>query len=83
MAASGKAPAEIVSRRGVQQVSDDSLIRKLARRVLDDNPDKVRTYRDGKKGLLGFFVGQVMQLSGGKANPKLTNRVIMEMLEDD
>ena len=39
--------------------------------------------RDGKKGLLGFFVGQVMQLSGGKANPKLTNRVIMEMLEDD
>ncbi|MDX1636495.1 MAG: Asp-tRNA(Asn)/Glu-tRNA(Gln) amidotransferase subunit GatB [Balneolaceae bacterium] len=64
------------------QVSDDSFIEPLVEEVIDDHPDEVQRYKDGKKGLVGFFIGQVMQRSQGKANPKLVREMITEKLED-
>jgi aspartyl-tRNA(Asn)/glutamyl-tRNA(Gln) amidotransferase subunit B len=57
------------------------LINELAEQVIAKYPEKVSEYRAGKKGLLGLFVGEVMKLSKGKADPKLTNKIIIEKLE--
>ncbi|MFO0485578.1 MAG: Asp-tRNA(Asn)/Glu-tRNA(Gln) amidotransferase GatCAB subunit B, partial [Sphingobacteriia bacterium] len=51
--------------------------------VLTQNPDKVAAYRSGKTGLLGFFVGQIMRASGGKADPKVINELILQSLAED
>lgn len=64
------------------QVSDDSFIEPIVDGVIDEHPDEVERYKDGKKGLVGFFIGQVMQRSQGKANPQLVREMITKKLED-
>jgi aspartyl-tRNA(Asn)/glutamyl-tRNA(Gln) amidotransferase subunit B len=62
-------------------VSDTSELEPLVDAVLAGNPGQVEAYRGGKDGLLGFFVGQVMKETGGKANPKVVNELLREKLK--
>lgn len=73
-------PLQVVEARGMRVVSDDGALRPLIEKVLADNPAAVETYRSGKTGTLGFFVGQVMKLTKGSANPKLVNDLLTELL---
>ena len=76
MASTGRSAEEIVSSRGVGQISDEETLKTVASRIIDANPDEARKYRSGKTGLLGFFVGQVMKATQGEANPKLASRIV-------
>lgn len=80
MAESGGAPAEIVERRGLRQISDANELKPIITEVVAANPDKAAAYRNGKTGLLGFFVGQVMSRTGGRANPELVKEIIEKQL---
>ena len=63
-----------------QQESDPKELEKLIDKIINDNEDKVKEYKEGKEKLFGFFVGQVMKISGGKANPKLANEILKDKL---
>ncbi len=78
----GGDPRTIVAERGLAQVSDESAIAGIVDEVLAANPDKVDQYRAGKTGLLGFFIGQVVRSSAGKANPQVIQRVLRARLGD-
>jgi glutaminyl-tRNA synthetase len=82
MVGSGEPPAVIVERKGLRQVSDPADLGPLITGVLAENPEKVAAYRGGKSGLLGFFMGQVMARSGGRANPELASQLLREALEE-
>jgi len=77
---SGEAPARIVERQGLRVVSDEGQLRTAIQGVLDANPGKVQEYRGGKKGLMGFFTGQVMRATNGQADAKAVARLLGEML---
>ncbi|MBC8301808.1 MAG: Asp-tRNA(Asn)/Glu-tRNA(Gln) amidotransferase GatCAB subunit B, partial [Pelagibacterales bacterium] len=81
MMISKKKPIEIVKDKGMEQVSDDNEILKLIESVIADNQDKVKQYLSGKDKLFGFFVGQVMKVSQGKANPGIVNKLLKENLK--
>jgi aspartyl-tRNA(Asn)/glutamyl-tRNA(Gln) amidotransferase subunit B len=70
----------IIERRGLRQVTDTGAIEQLVEAVMAANPDQVAGYRAGKEKLLGFFVGQVMKASGGKANPGQLNEILKRKL---
>ena len=76
----GKAAAEIVEEKGLRQVSDEGAIGAAIDKVLAENAGKVAEYKAGKDKLFGFFVGQVMKATGGKANPALVNEVLKKKL---
>jgi aspartyl-tRNA(Asn)/glutamyl-tRNA(Gln) amidotransferase subunit B len=82
MAASGKSARQIVDEKGLVQISDSGAIEDAVSAVLAANPDEVQTYQNGKTKLLGFFVGQVMKATRGKANPKLVNEILKAKLEN-
>ncbi len=77
----GVFPKQIIEEKGLVQESSEELLRKLCEEVLKENPSEVEKYKAGKKGLLGFFVGQVMKKTQGKANPKVVNKILTELLE--
>ena len=81
MMISKKSPSDIVKEKGLEQVSDDTEILKLIDKVILENEDKVKDYLGGKDKLFGFFVGQVMKLSQGKANPGIVNKLLKEKLK--
>ena len=83
MARTGDSPSTIIEKRGLVQISDEEILKKIIEKVVKEYPDKVEKYRKGKKGLMGFFVGQVMKETKGKANPKLVNKLLGEALEND
>ncbi|MCQ2740894.1 MAG: Asp-tRNA(Asn)/Glu-tRNA(Gln) amidotransferase subunit GatB, partial [Alphaproteobacteria bacterium] len=80
MAETGDAPEKIVEERGLKQVTDTGAIEKVIDDVLASNPDNVAAYKGGKVGLMGWFVGQVMKASGGKANPGVVNQLLKQKL---
>jgi glutaminyl-tRNA synthetase len=80
MAKGGGEPAEIVNRLGLRQVSDAGALAPAVDAVLAANAAKAAEYRGGKTGLMGFFVGQVMRQSGGKANPEVVRALLEERL---
>jgi len=80
MAETGDAPGAIVELKGMKQVSDSSAIEDVVDRVLAANPEEVESFRGGKAGLMGFFVGQVMREMRGQANPKVVNEVLARKL---
>ncbi|MGA9477303.1 MAG: Asp-tRNA(Asn)/Glu-tRNA(Gln) amidotransferase subunit GatB [Desulfobacterales bacterium] len=80
MAVSGQAPDRIVKEQGLVQVSDASQIETAVDKVMAENADEVQAYRAGKTKLLGFFVGQVMRETKGKANPRVVNEVLISKL---
>ena len=80
MVASGGDPRQIVERRGLAQISDDAALEPVVAAVLAAHPDRVQAYRAGRAGLLGFFVGQVMGKTGGRANPERVKALLEERL---
>ena len=81
MFASGKSASVIVDERGLKQVSDTGEIEALLDGIIADNQDQVAAYRGGKDKLFGFFVGQAMKATGGKANPKVVNELLRKKLD--
>ena len=71
----------VIEKRGLRQITDTSAIEKVIDDVIAANPDQLAQYRAGKDKLFGFFVGQVMKLSKGKANPQQVNELLMEKLK--
>ena len=72
---------QIIETKGLVQIQDESLLKEIARKVIDANPDQVAAYKNGKDKLFGFFVGQVMKETQGKANPKSVNKILKELLQ--
>ena len=72
---------EAIEKLGLKQVSDEGAIEKMVDEVLSANEDKVAEYKAGKEKLFGFFVGQVMKASRGKANPQIVNKILKEKLK--
>ncbi len=81
MYATGRDAADVVEEKGLKQVSDTGEIEAMIDQVLADNPDNVEAYRGGKDKLFGFFVGQVMKASQGKANPGVVNEILRKKLD--
>jgi aspartyl-tRNA(Asn)/glutamyl-tRNA(Gln) amidotransferase subunit B len=77
---SGREPQKIVQEKGLVQLTDSGEIQRVIQGVLEENPKLVEDYREGKEQLLGFFVGQVMKATRGKANPKLVNELLRKSL---
>lgn len=77
---SGKMPEQIVQEKGLTQVSDEGALAKIIEEVLSKNPGQVTQFKEGKQQVLGFLVGQVMKVSGGKANPGKVNELLRKKL---
>ncbi len=80
MFGSGKTADQVVSEKGLEQISDAGAIEKLVDEVIAQNPEQVNAYRSGNDKLLGFFVGQIMKQSSGKANPQVVNKILKSKL---
>lgn len=80
---SGRKPQRIVEEEGLAQVSDDEILRSMASEILSANPEQVATYKDGKTTVMGWFVGQVMQKTRGKANPQMVKVILEELLSKE
>ena len=80
METSGKAPDEIVKEKGLVQITDTSEIEKFVEEAIASSPENVAAYKEGKTKIIGWFVGQVMKSSKGKANPALVNKLLKERL---
>jgi aspartyl-tRNA(Asn)/glutamyl-tRNA(Gln) amidotransferase subunit B len=78
----GKGAAAIVEEKGLRQVTDADAIRGEVQAVIDANPDKAADYRGGNQKLIGWFMGQVMQATQGKANPGMVNQLLRDLLSD-
>ncbi|MGH6954744.1 MAG: Asp-tRNA(Asn)/Glu-tRNA(Gln) amidotransferase subunit GatB [Alphaproteobacteria bacterium] len=78
---SGRRAGEIVASKGLVQISDEGALAAAAAKVVAENADKVAQYKAGKTGLMGWFVGQVMKATGGKANPKLVNELLKKQID--
>jgi len=76
----GGSATAIVARDGLGQISDTGALESAIDEVLIENPKELEQYRGGKTKLLGFFVGQVMKKTGGRADPKLTNQLVSKKL---
>jgi aspartyl-tRNA(Asn)/glutamyl-tRNA(Gln) amidotransferase subunit B len=81
MLESNESPMELAKNLNLIQVSDSGFLEPIIEDVIESNPDEVKRYREGKKALIGFFIGQVMKESKGKANPKLVRELISKKLE--
>jgi aspartyl-tRNA(Asn)/glutamyl-tRNA(Gln) amidotransferase subunit B len=80
MFVSGKSADEVIKEKGFEQISDSSAIEKIVDEIIEKNENQVNAYRNGNEKLFGFFVGQVMKASQGKANPKIVNEILKSKL---
>lgn len=80
MIESGQSASSIVEAKGLKQVSDNSALEKMVDEVLANNPKEAERFKNGEQKLMGFFVGQVMKVSKGQANPKLVNQIVRQKL---
>ncbi|MGD2162773.1 MAG: Asp-tRNA(Asn)/Glu-tRNA(Gln) amidotransferase subunit GatB [Anaerolineales bacterium] len=78
----GEDPGDIVEKEGLAQVSDESELRDLAKGILEANPEQVETFKSGKTTVIGWFVGQVMRETQGKANPQVVKQVLESLLSE-
>lgn len=81
MFATQKSPKQIVEERGLVQITDEAELRRIIEEIVAANPKAVQEFLSGNEKVLGFFVGQVMRATKGKANPQLTNKLVREVLE--
>jgi aspartyl-tRNA(Asn)/glutamyl-tRNA(Gln) amidotransferase subunit B len=81
MAETGNDPETIVKQKGLEQVSDSGELTALVDEILAENPEEVAAYRNGKTKLFGFFMGQVMKQTRGKADPKIVTPILQSKLE--
>lgn len=77
----GTKASEIVEKQGLSQISDEGAIKEIVQKIVDSNPQQVEAYRAGKVQLFGFFVGQVMKETKGRANPKTVNDLLKSLLD--
>ncbi len=82
MFASSRSAEEIIEAEGLRQISDIGELDGIVTRILESSPKQVAQYRGGKKGVIGYFVGQVMKATRGQANPKLVNEMLRNALDD-
>ena len=83
MVNTGDDPSKIIKEKGLKQQSDPKELEKIVKIVLDKNTDKVQQFKSGKEKLYGFFVGEIMKASSGKANPKLVNDILKKELKNE
>ena len=76
----GKSPQDIIKEKGLVQITDEGELIKTITSIIEANQAQLKDYRDGKEKLFGFFVGQVMKATKGKANPQLVNELLKKML---
>ena len=72
----------IIEEKGLVQIQDESILENIAKKIIDENPDQVSAYKGGKDRLFGFFVGQVMKETQGKANPQGVNEILNKLLNN-
>jgi aspartyl-tRNA(Asn)/glutamyl-tRNA(Gln) amidotransferase subunit B len=77
---SGKDVDDIIKDKGLVQIQDESILENVAKKIIENNPDQVEAYKGGKEKLFGFFVGQVMKETQGKANPQSVNEILKKLL---
>ena len=77
----GENPKQIVEAKRLIQISDPAKISPIIDEIIAKNPDNVAKFKAGNTKLLGFFVGQVLKATGGKANPKVVNELVAEKLK--
>jgi aspartyl-tRNA(Asn)/glutamyl-tRNA(Gln) amidotransferase subunit B len=82
MSETGDNPEKIVEEKGLKQVSDTSAIEAIIDGIIAANPANVEAYKGGKTNLAGWFVGQTLKMSQGKANPAIVNKLVREKLEN-
>ncbi len=82
MFTSGSSPSSIVEALGLQQISNPNEISATIDEVLAQHPNQVAEFRSGKEKMIGFFVGQIMKRTGGKANPKVVNEILLSKLKE-
>jgi aspartyl-tRNA(Asn)/glutamyl-tRNA(Gln) amidotransferase subunit B len=82
MLASGKSAKTIVAEKGLVQVSDTSIIEKAVDEIIAAHPKEAERYRSGEEKVFGFFVGQLMKATRGKANPKMANEILKKKLQN-
>ena len=80
MLQTGEKASAIVEKKGLSQITDVDAIRKMVEEVVANNPNQVEQYKSGKTNILGFFVGQIMKATKGRANPKTVNEILLELL---
>ena len=73
---------EIIKNKNIEQISDEAKLKEISIKILDNFPKEVQDYKNGKDKLMGFFVGQIMKETKGKANPKILNKIIVNLLEE-
>ena len=81
MIVNGEKASAIVEKKGLSQISDEGAIKEIVEKVVNSHPAEIESYRNGKTNLLGFFVGQVMKETKGRANPKTVNELVRKILE--
>ena len=79
---SGLSPIEIVESSGLKQIDDDDEIERIIDQIISEHPDQVSAYKGGKDKLFGFFVGQIMKATQGKANPASANKILRDKLDN-
>jgi aspartyl-tRNA(Asn)/glutamyl-tRNA(Gln) amidotransferase subunit B len=78
----GKAPEDIVKEKGLIQISDEGELERIVMETLDNNPQSIEDYKNGKDRAIGFLVGQIMKATKGKANPQLVNKLLTEKIKE-
>ena len=81
MITKGEKASDIVEKKGLSQISDEGAIKEIVEKIVNAHPAEIEAYRNGKTNLLGFFVGQVMKETKGRANPKTVNELIRKILD--
>ncbi len=76
----GKNPSDVVKERGLEVVTDEAEIEKILKEAMEKNPKAVKQYKNGKKGIMGFFIGQVMKATSGKADPKVVQKIFRKLM---
>ncbi|MFA4915359.1 MAG: Asp-tRNA(Asn)/Glu-tRNA(Gln) amidotransferase subunit GatB, partial [Syntrophales bacterium] len=77
----GASPEKIIQEKGMVQITDENVLTEIVKQIIEANPAQLEQYRGGKEKVFGFFVGQVMKATQGKANPKLINDLLRRMLK--
>ena len=78
-----KSVDEIIKSKNIEQISNPDLLLDEAKKILEKHPKEVQDYKNGKDKLMGFFVGQIMKETKGKANPKTLNQILNKLLKGE
>ena len=79
---SGKGLNEIIDEEGLKQISDQGAIEEIVAKILGENKDQVKSYKEGKTKVFGFLVGQIMKETKGKANPQIVNEILKKKIDE-